>query len=276
MRNQAQARAGQRQTHNPTYVTVDEHGNMVIRNMQTGQDTDVGTGAKTDIPQTDLKLPTNVSTTLETIAKFAYASELKQINQHLEQIKAKCDALSDVKEFLDAKAASSGLQDAVTAFGLAADRYQKALEQRRQAYLQFGVDLDRYAQSQGKKDGPKKGHEKFATIMTVVGGVRETLATAKADREGFDSSGALVSWFEGISDAREQTPPKGTLTRGVEKFNVPQSEIEPVKTMVTNVGKFGANMKAVIDVFDPVEQQAATTMGALHQGAGGGPAGGTY
>ena len=144
-RNKKQIMSGERPTHNPTYVTVNEKGDMIVRNVQTGMDRPIEGGEQTATPEVPFALPTSVSDLLGTIADFAYASEVKEINMRLEAIKSRCAAIEGVSELLKIRERAQHFQDKLNAFALSCAELQNRMAQRRQTYLNFGIQLDNFA-----------------------------------------------------------------------------------------------------------------------------------
>ena len=100
VRNRRDILAGNRPRFNPTYVTADASGNMVVRNMQTKVDSNLMTGEKLPSPAEEgISLPKSVSDVLGTITDFAYHFEVERINLRLGQMRSRIDA---VKAVIDA------------------------------------------------------------------------------------------------------------------------------------------------------------------------------
>jgi hypothetical protein len=272
MANTRQARGMQRQTHNPTYMTVDEHGNMIVRNLQTGTDRDAVTGETTDSPHSDLSLPTSVSSTLRTIATFAYAGEVQRLNVHLEEIRRVCNSIQRVMDMTATLEAVQHFQDKLNDFALKANTFQTRLAARRQQYFEFGVQLDRFAASDAGSRGagraPGAGRERYATIMTVTSQIREVLSNGHGARDAFDSPQALASWAHGIEDDRAAQPPEPNM--GAQRLSMPDSEWAPIDRMHGQVATFHSNTAGLDRIFAGVEAAASSLMQGVSQGGGTG------
>ena len=275
VRNRRLINAGKAPRHNPTYITVDDKGNMIVRNVQTGMDRPIEGGEQTTSPEGEgFKLPTSVSDLLGTIADFAYSGEIREINMRLESIKARCDMISGASKLINIRKKTQNLQDKLNAFALKCNELQKRIQQRRQAYLEFGVQLDNFARrdQESRKAGlaPGQGEERYATILTVVSSVREVLSLGEGAVGGFASAREIESWAQSLNAARTKSPPR----TDIEYFRLPDSEWMPLEKMWSNVKTFGDNVGMLRMMFAGVETQARALIGGLHQGSGG--AGGAY
>ncbi|PID84628.1 MAG: hypothetical protein CSB13_12230, partial [Chloroflexi bacterium] len=249
-RNKRDIIAGNRPRFNPTYITADKDGNMVVRNMQTGLDRNIVTGDKVPSPTSDgISLPTSVSDALGKITDFIYHEEVKKINLRLEQMKIR---VNGVKQVIDATLFEQKVleyQNALNNFAAKAAALQKRLENRRREYREFGTQLDRFAQvdreTQQANQGVAKGAEQYSTIMTVVAAVQEMIAL------GTNSQGAapndLLSWWGTVKSRRFSTPTKGEI-RTVSKIN-------------QQIIRFKNNVKTAQDVFSNVVASAQSLMG---------------
>jgi hypothetical protein len=270
MRNRRAILKGQAPRHNPTYVTVNDKGDMIVRNVQTGMDRPIEGGEQTESPAGGgISLPASVSDILGSIADFAYSDEVEAINRRLETIKSRCDAVKAAAAFTETKERAQNFQDKLNAFALKCTALQRRMAQRRQAYLEFGVQLDNFARrdraSRAAGQAPKGGEERFATILTVVSQIREVLAIGEGAVGGFDSPDAIERWGWGLNERRTKSPPNNEL----EYLKLPDSEWKPIEKMWGQVKTFKFNVGQLSKLFGPVENQAKTLIGALHQGAGG-------
>jgi hypothetical protein len=270
MRNRREILKGQAPRHNPTYVTVNEKGEMIVRNVQTGMDRPIEGGEQTASPSGGgFSLPTNVSDLLGKITDFAYADEVRDVNRRLEAIKARCDAIHGVEELTKTRERAQAFQDKLNAFALKCNEMQTRMAQRRQAYLEFGVQLDNFArrdrESRAAGKAPKGGEERFATIMTVVSQVREVLAIGEGAVGGMESADSIKSWAQDLFERRRKSPPRTDLSY----ISLPDGEWKPIEKMWGQVKTFAYNVGQLSKLFGPVEEQARALIGALHQGAGG-------
>lgn len=274
-RNKKQIMSGDRPTHNPTYVTVNEKGDMIVRNVQTGTDRPIEGGESTATPEVPFSLPTSVSDVLGTIADFAYAGEVKDINMRLEAIKSRCDAINGAAELLKIRERAQNFQDKLNAFALKCNQLQNRMAQRRQTYLQFGIQLDNFARkdaaARASGTAPKGGEERFATIMTVVSQVREVLAVGSGARNGFTSSANFATWAQDLNTRRSEVPIHSFYRDGTyypDYFKLPDAEWKPLASIYGQVKAFEANVGMLEGIFKDVEGQARTLMGALNRGGG--------
>lgn len=282
MANKRQAMNGARQTHNPTYVTTDTHGNMVVRNVQTGQDRGMApkpgeASAHTPSPEEEVHLPSGVSDVLGQLVDFAYSSEVAKINAQLEQIKNQCAAIHAVFDMNTTIVRAAAFQDKLNAFALKCNQLQARMASRRQHYLEFGVQLDNFARtdhsSQKAGLGPSKGHERYATIMTVASTVREVLSIGKGALNGFDSSDKLKAWIRGIYERRERVD---SGRKDIQYLKMPGGELMQMVEMYQQVDQFESNVVKQLVHLGPVEEAAAQVLGQLSQGGGGSTSGGQY
>ena len=274
-RNKKQIMAGERPTHNPTYVTMNEKGEMIVRNVQTGSDRPIEGGESTPTPETSFSLPTSVSDLLGTIADFAYAGEVKEINMRLEAIKSRCDAINGVAELLKIREKAQNFQDKLNAFAQKCYQLQNRMAQRRQTYLNFGIQLDNFARkdaaAKAAGTAPKGGEERFATIMTVVSQVREVLAIGTGARDGFMTSDAFATWARGVNERRTEVPVHTFYRDGTyypNYFKLPDTEWKPLANIYGQIKAFESNVGMLEGIFKAVEAQSQSLMGKLHPGGG--------
>ena len=265
-RNRRQIMAGQRPTRNPTYMTTNERGEMIVRNMQTGMDRPAEGGEQTASPASSFSLPTSVSDLLGGMTDFIYASEVREINSRLEQIKGRIAASRYAQDMAATTERIQRFQDALNNFALKCTELQRRMAQRRQDYLQFGIQLDNFARqdSASRRAGqaPGQGEERFATIMTVTAQVRETLSVGTGITQGFDSPAAFQNWALSIQDHRTARPPRTDITT----LRVPDPEWQALDRIYGQVSRTHYNINQVNEIFSNVEAQARALIGALHQG----------
>lgn len=248
-RNKRAIIAGNRPRFNPTYVTADADGNMVVRNMQTGVDTNAATGAKAPAPQLDLSLPSSVSDILGKITDFVYHDEVERINLRLEQMKIRVNGVQAVIDATLFEQRILQYQNALNAFATKAAALQARLEERRKAYREFGVQLDRFAQVERDTrvagQGVARGAERYATIMTMVAGVQEMLAIGAKSRAAAPSD--LVPWWQTVTTRRFSTPTPG--------------ELQTARQMVQQLNTYRARVSAADEAFADVARTAQSMMG---------------
>jgi hypothetical protein len=249
-RNKRDIIAGNRPRFNPTYVTSDKDGNMVVRNMQTGLDRNMVTGEKVPSPVDEgISLPKDVSGVLGKIADFVYHEEVKQINLRLEQMKIK---VNGVKGVIDATLFEQRIveyQNALNHFATKAAALEASLEERRKEYREFGMQLDRYAQidreTRKAGQGLAKGAERYTTIMTMVAAVQEMLAIGSKSQGAAPSD--LPAWWATVRKRRFSIPTEGETRTAVK--------------MQQQIVDFRASVKTAKETFGSVSAQAQNLLG---------------
>ncbi|MBK4728592.1 DUF4157 domain-containing protein [Oxynema sp. CENA135] len=271
VRNRRQIISGQRPTHNPTYVTLNEQGEMVVRNVQTGMDRPAGGGEATASPAgPSLSFPQNISDTLGQIADFVYASEVREINSRLEQIKTRCAAIEGVRELLALQQAAATYQTKLNAFALKCNELQGRIADRRREYWQLGVDLDNFArqdrESRQGSQAPGRGEERYATIMTLVGQIREALVVGKGAKAGIYAPDEFERWAQGIVADRGARPPRTDIPI----FEVGEQEWSRLSSIWSQIRTFGSNVSTIDELFSGVESRAGALLSQLQVGGGSG------
>lgn len=249
-RNRRDILAGKRERYNPTYVTADKDGNMVVRNMQTGLDRDALTGEKSAIPDTEgISLPTSVSEVLGTITDFAYYSEVEEINRRLQQMRTRIGA---VKAAIDASLFEQKIleyQNALNEFATKAAALQARMEDRREAYRDFGKQLDRFANvdkaSERAGQEVAKGAERYTTIMTVVAAVQEMIALGTKS-QGSAPTG-IPEWWATVRKRRFSQPTEG--------------EVSTVTQIHGQIVGFKNQVSSAQQLFSSVSSQAESLVG---------------
>lgn len=249
-RNRRDIIAGNRPRFNPTYVTADADGNMVVRNMQTGLDQNLATGEKVPSPvEEGVSLPTSVSDLMGTITDFVYHDEVKKINLRLEQMKIR---VNGVKAVIDATLFEQRIQEyqnALNNFATKAAALEARIEDRRKEYREFGTQLDRFAQVDSETReaglGVARGAERYATIMTMVAAVQEMVALGTKSQSAAPSD--LPAWWATVRKRRFNRPTAGE-TRTVAK----------IQGQIVN---FQANVNAAKEAFSGVIAKAGELMG---------------
>lgn len=277
MANKRQIMNGMRQTHNPTYIALDAQGNQVVRNLQTGTDRAMTTKAgepyaTTPTPEPEgATLPTSVSDVMGKIVDFAYASEVKKINFHLETIKTHCGMIQAAGDAAKTRQQIQTFQDSLNTFAERCAFLQKRMEARRDQYLEFGVALDNFARTdQGaQKAGlsPTKGGERYASIMTMVSTIREMLSLGRGAAQSFESTRELTAWAHGIYVRREDTS-DGRSDIGFTEL--PTAELQSLVDMWTQVKHFEDSYSAQSSTFKGVDEAAQKALDPLSQGGGRG------
>lgn len=275
-RNRRQILAGQRPTYNPTYVTVNDSGQMVVRNMQTltettGDRDSSGKMIQTPAPDSGLSLPTSVSEILGTITDFAYASEVREINNRLQQIQNRCDSITQSQETIRIKQVTVRFMNALNSFAQKCNDLQRRLAQRREDYLNFGKDLDNFARqdASARKKGlaPGKNQERYATVMLITSQVREALSIGDSAKGSFDSLRTFYDWVITMKDERLSVFSAGNRNSIIE---MKYTESHSLWEMYYEVKRFHDNINKIKNVLNPIAESGAQLFAALHQGGGDG------
>ena len=193
MQNKKAIVKGEFGKHNPTYLTVDEKGNFVVKNVQTGG-TKNADGSPSEAPAEaapetapTVSLPKSVEETLGKIADFYYADEVRKLTLQVQNIKDRAGSLKKVAAAEKLAVPADNFQTKLLAFAKACNDFQTAVNQRREDYREMGRKLDHFAQRSPelKKDGldVKNFGDRFTTLFTVIAQVRETLAIGKGAKQ---------------------------------------------------------------------------------------------
>lgn len=210
MRNKQAIVKGQFGKHNPTYLTVDEKGNFVVKNTQTGTTKNADgspTEEQAEAPadtSVKVELPMSVESALGKMADFYYADEVRKLTLQVQNIKDRASTLKKISAAQKLAATAEKFQTALLKFGTACNEFQTAVNQRREDYREMGRKLDHFAQRspEMKKAGldVKNFGDRFTTLFTVIAQVRETLALGKGGKVD-PLTGATSKDLEGAADA---------------------------------------------------------------------------
>jgi Domain of unknown function (DUF4157) len=237
---------------------------------------------QTATPSSSISLPTSikditgmdVNISLEDITgrvvDFAYASEVKDIEKRLNQITSRCEAISESKSLIAIKERTQKFQNSLTNFKLKCDRLPQQIQKQREAYLDFGVGLDRFASrdadSRRAGQAPADGKERYTTIVTVASQIREVMALSRTVKDGFDTPGQFKGWAQGINVVREKYPPHNDI----QHFSVPEPEWQALNRMYGQASVFHNKIGQIDLIFGPVETAARDSIEMLHQGGDNG------
>ena len=273
-RNQRQIARGHFGRHNPTYVTQGSNGDLVVRNVQTGQDRNALTGERSSSGSVDLpSVPTSVSDVLGTVADWYYEEEIQRLQGALNQISTRVAGMNRAAEVRAVREAVSNFQNKINEYHTAVTGMQRRAMQRRTDYLELGVALDNFARANPETVGDDKttfeGDERYATILTLTASVREMLAImGGADPRGGGgslSSSALEAWFNDMKAAREADPP----AYRERTFHLGQQETERINQIYQQTGGFENKVDYLRGRFGGIDAAAGQLMAALNPGAGG-------
>jgi len=246
-RNKRDVMAGRPPTHNPTFMTQDEHGNLIVRNVQTGTDFDPKTKEKTETPEKESSLPITPGKALDKIVDFVYAADVRRLTSILDQIATRSGHAKHAQEVQDFHKNVVEFQNALMTFAEKMTELQHQMEERRNAYLRFGLELDEFASRDAEMrrqgHGEAKGHEKFGTVMVVTSQLRETLAIGDSAAADDNAASAKTKDF-GDQKADERDHAGLKLTEG---------EINALLAMMGGAQRFEAILGTLHKLFDGVE-----------------------
>ena len=271
--------------HNPTYMTVDEKGNFVVKNVQTGgtrnADGSPMEGEPKEIdnsaPMPEIKLPKSIEEVLGTIADFYYADEVKKLTLQVQDLKTRAGNLTELAGSQELAQKAGQFQDAALEFAEKCNAFQQAVMDRREDYREMGRKLDHFAQRSPdmKKEGlDVKGFgDRFATLFVMIAQLREANGLGKAGREGpanadagADKAGAAGGADNAAAvakspDAIHETEKKLTKRRAKPKKSVCKqlaitaSEKATLKSMRDQLKSFGTMTKGDEEGFAKVEAE---------------------
>jgi hypothetical protein len=233
MRNKQAIVKGQFGKHNPTYLTVDEKGNFVVKNVQTGSTKNADgspSEEKAEAPPDtapQVSLPKSVEETLGKIADFYYADEVRKLTLQIQNIKDRAASLKKVAAAEKLATSADRFQTSLLKFGKACNDFQTAVNQRREDYREMGRKLDHFAQRSPelKKQGlDVKGFgDRFTTLFTVISQVRETLAIGKGGKQD-PLTGKTGKDMKDTSDAGEMAKSPQALRTLKSKFKTRRAQ----------------------------------------------------
>jgi hypothetical protein len=282
IRNRREIMRGGRGTHNPTYLTTDDKGNMVVANMQTGMQRGAE-GTETEIPESEFKLPKSVEDILGGITDFIYAKEVRDINMRLQAIANRVAAIEHWTAGAKLTEAVQKFQTALNQFAKKCTDLQQRIADRREEYLKFGIQLDRFARGhpelgrEGLATG--RGRERYATIMTVTAQIREMLALGRNAARGFDGDAhSFAVWAYQASERRKMssafshpsdpmsTPPFWT----VPSYELTPGEMSAIDSIFQQLRKFEQAIATAEKTFGSVDETAKAVLTNARLSPGGG------
>lgn len=247
-----------------TKLKPSEVGDLLAEDSPSVRDKSAITGAKkiggAIAESMDIKIPTSAAGLLEAGAKLYHWSELEGIRKRLAELENQTTAFKQVADEIGVLKKFRDFDAAAARYGTSLKKLQEHLHDRRVAYLKMGEQLDAAARSQSKgKLG--KGSERFATVMTLTGQVREVLAIADGAKKGFRAAEldyvTLRETLGGIAERREFIP--GEL---------PAEEAEALLSMQNQVKMFEAFTAQLGEFLGPIEEQAKLMMASMSLGGG--------
>jgi hypothetical protein len=254
---------------------------MVVANAQTGMQRGAD-GEKVPIPESGLKLPTSVENILGNIPEFVYAKEVKEIQMRLAGIASRVTAVKNWKKGAEMAAAIERFQIALAEFAKRCNDLQQRIAARRNAYLDFGVQLDRFARAnrelQKEGLGTGKGQERYTTIMTVAGQIRETLALGRNATGGLKDPAAFAAWAQEARDRRQassayshrNTPFSSPPYWNVPSYDLTSGELRAIESMFAQSNRYEGTIKMVTELFGPVDTAATELFTDQRVSPGGG------
>ena len=291
IRNRRALMRGESARWNPTYTTVDDKGNMVVRNLQTGMDLDPSVepgaeGRHRESPggEGGVHLPTGVGDILNTIADFAYADEIRELNKVLASVEARCSAEDVASAFLETLKHVREYRDALNHYAIKAFHLQQRLAERRRQYLEFGEQLDTFAREDPRSrlagEAPDQGGrgrppgERYATIMALTSQVREAvvIGSAALSSDNVDSDSDIRYWAGQIRDHRTSLAglSGGGAQSTIDYLRWPEAEQTQIEALFHEISTFRARATMLMDILRPVDAAADQVIRALHPGGGSG------
>jgi hypothetical protein len=267
--NQRAALDGKPQTWNPTFVTTDEDGALVSRNMQTGMDSSMTPGAdgkavKTPSPAGDgVSLPMSVGDLAGAGVDLLFAGEVAALQRQLNIIATKVAAIDKSKQATEMKHKTDTFTRSVEVFGTAAFKMKKTIEQRRKDYVDFGMQLDEFANGDKKmkKEGldPGKGKERYATVMMMASQIREVVSIGRDAKAALQYDGSAWTVFIlQAEDSRAERP--DVMTRSISDMEMPKSESDIMWQVPVAINGYQENMGMLAEVLGPVDARTQALM----------------
>lgn len=261
-RNRRAVMRGGEASHDATYVTVNEAGDQIVRNLGTQTDTNMSSGEESAMPATGLSLPTGVADVIDKVSGLVYGEEIRRINLQLEALTTQIGAINQANEYDRLLAIQGRFRDAINDFAIKCTELQRVLGERRDEYLRLGQELDNFArrdaQARREGDAPGRGQERFATILTMVAGLRESLAVGRGAAAGFDSPEAFQDWLRTFAEERSRMATE-----------IAPDEQESLLSIRRQLGQFHSNMALVEQMYGGIDSQAGELMALMHPGAAG-------
>lgn len=285
-RNKRAIMKGGKPGHNPTYVTTDEQGNMMIANAQTGMQRPIQGGDSTEIPKSGFQLPTSVENIMGNITEFIYAKEVREIQIRLQGIANRVAAIENWKKGAQITQAIEKFQLALAEFAKRCNDLQQRIAARRNAYLDFGVQLDKFARANKELTreglGTGKGQERYTTIMTVAGAIRETLALGRNATGALKDPQEFAAWAQAARDRRQSSsayshrsgPFASPPFWNVPSYDLTPGELKAIESIFGQTTRYEGTIAMVTELFGPVDAAAAELFSDQRVSPGGGT--GTY
>jgi hypothetical protein len=256
--NAAQLQKGQFGNKNPTYVRMNEKGELEVVNLQTQTVKPAEGGEAVALPPASElpSLPKDIEGTLGKLADFYYAAEVRDIQTRLNLITAKCSAMDATQAELAVKQKAEEFANATLAFATKLKHMQEAIANRRKEYREFGIQLDRFAQENAKLKGegkaPAAHGDRFATLMAAVSQVREVITLAKGAKAQVNAPGVAGTRSQ-IQANRSKKPPSGDI----KTLTMSAAESRTFNSMISQLNHFQEKAGTVETDYAAVESKAA-------------------
>jgi hypothetical protein len=204
-----------------------------------------------------LEIPTSAGGLIEMGLKIYYSGELEDIRRRLRELDIAVDAYTKASGEILLQRTVGEYKDALKQFGEDSKVLQGALRARQLSYLTMGEQLDRASRSDPETRGDAFGkQERFATVMTLVGAVREVLAMADGAQAGFDMHSLQVGqWILQLDEEREM-------------FSYTLEEDRAMGRLLSQLRMFESNVDGLREVLGPIDAKAGELMKATSAGAG--------
>jgi len=282
LRNRKAIMNGEKPRFNPVYTTWDEGKEMIV-NTQTGK-----AKSARDPKAEESEAPSggfphlSAESILGGAVDFVYASEVKEINRRLEAIHMREAAVQAWAEHAEFTAAANEFRNKMNEFFRKCAELQERVAARRNQYLSFGLQLDKFARSdkelQHQGLGTAHSHERYTTIMTAVSSVREMMALGREASSDVPTAREEWEWRQRSKDRRgasagySRYPSPGMTGKSwkIPSFNLTQGELDASMSMSDQMARFQHVRKALTEMFGPVDAAASGMMSDPRLSPGGG------
>ena len=154
-------------------------------------------------------------------------------------------------------------QRAVESFATAAFKMKKAIEQRRKDYVDFGMQLDQFANKDKKmkKEGlaPGKGKERYATVMMMAAQIREVLSIGRDAKSALQyDGGAWTIFLYQAEDSRAERP--DVMSRMISDMSMPASESEIMWQVPVAINTYQEKKAGLAETLGPVDARTQALM----------------
>jgi hypothetical protein len=282
LRNRKAIMNGEKPRFNPVYTTWDE-GKELIVNTQTGK-----AKSARDPKAEESEAPSggfphlSAESILGGAVDFLYAAEVKEINRKLEAIHMREAAVQAWAEHAEFTAAANEFRNKMNEFFRKCAELQERVAARRNQYLTFGLQLDKFARSdkelQHQGLGTAHNHERYTTIMTAVSAVREMMALGREASSDVPTARDEWEWRQRAKErrgmsagySRYYSPGMSGKSWKLPSFNLTPGELDASMSMSEQMASFQKVRKALTEMFGPVDAAGRSMMSDPGVSPGGG------